>query len=299
MIDRLKCFISANHKVKLTHIKNILIENDIDSFDMYDISIGDSIQETVKSKLKEADFALFILTQNGTNSIYELGVCEGLNKEYFVIVDKNVEPPFFIKNRLFLRADVSKEESMEESIIKLINDIKKRSIRPKKRKSIPKENFSPYSKEVQGKLKNHLPLIKNLRTAKNNQLLEQAIMKIFKEINLNYIENDTNKNKGVDFAIWNNRLGKTIGNPIIIEVKQGDLVRRKKEIQEQLLRYIEKSEAKVAILLYLDSNDKRIKIEESVKPLIFAYDIEDFINELISRSFESIILNQRNKIVHS
>ncbi len=299
MTGNLNIFISADYHYDISRIRNILESRNIMINKDYDIQIGDSIQRTIKNQIKNADFGLFLITQDSLNSIYEMGICEGLNKEYFVLIDKNLNPPQFLKNRLFIRVDISDFSTVEEGILKIASDIEKRQFKSKSQKRRPNIKSENYPENIKDELRNLLPLIKNLRTARNNQLLENKVFEIFKSIDLNVIENDRNKDKGVDFALWNDKLGKLIGNPIIIEVKQGNIATRRSEIQKQLMDYSRKSDAKVAILLYLDENNKRIQLESSLEPLIFSYDIEDFINALLENPFENILLSERNKIVHS
>jgi hypothetical protein len=86
---------------------------------------------------------------------------------------------------------------------------------------------------------------------------------------------------------------------MIVEVKYGNITKdRFQQAEDQINRYIDKTDAKVALLLYLDRAGKRYKIKSSLKPLFISYDIEDFVTDLLTNSFESLILNQRNKIAH-
>src|SRR5262249_42249522 len=128
---------------------------------------------------------------------------------------------------------------------------------------------------------------------------EHVLEEIFKTIRLSYVQNETNKDSGVDFALWNDELGKILGNPMIVEVKYGNISHSTfQNAEEQINKYITKTGAKVALLLYLDREDKRHKLKSSLYPLIISYDIEDFTNDLLTHSFESLILAQRNKIAH-
>ncbi|AXT20273.1 hypothetical protein D7030_03925 [Flavobacteriaceae bacterium AU392] len=310
MEKKLKCFISSSHNVDTSYIKNILAENGVDTFDLYDFSIGDSIQQILKRKIKEADFAIFIITDNNPNVLYEMGVCEGLGKQHFILLDKDLKIPFYIENKLFIRTDVNDFEFTRNSILKLLIDIKKK---PKtyysKQKDKLKRTIEHYT-ETKIQLRDILPEIQDLRhfssdtengasLARKSFRMEDITARIFNILRINFVENKTNKDKGIDFALWNDNLGKVLGNPIIVELKYGSLnSARLQNAENQIRRYIEVSDAKVGILLYIDRENKRHKIKTSLYPLIISYDLEDFVNELIENSFESLLLNQRNKIAH-
>lgn len=310
MNKNLKCFISSSYNYDTSSIKNILAENGVETFDLYDFSIGDSIQQILKRKIKEADFAIFVITDNNPNVIYEMGVCEGLGKQHFILLDKDLKIPFYIENKLFIRTDVNDFEFTRKSISKLLFDIKKTT---KPYYSKQKDNLKKtieYQSDTKNQLRDILPEIQDLRnysndnsvginSARNGYKMEDITARIFNILKLNYVENNTNKDKGIDFALWSDNLGKILGNPIIFELKYGRLDRnRLQNAEKQIRNYIEISDAKVGVLLYLDREDKRHKIKSSLYPLIISYDLEDFVNELIETSFETLMLNQRNKIAH-
>src|SRR5690606_5181036 len=138
---------------------------------------------------------------------------------------------------------------------------------------------------------------KRIREVGHGRELEYVIEEIFKTIHLKYADNSRSSDLGIDFALWSNKLGRIIGNPIIVEAKFGRLTNDTfKKAEFQIKKYAETSEAKVALLLYLDKTGKRHKFQSSLNPLIIAYDVEDFINDLLTSSFESVILTSRNKI---
>ncbi len=299
MNERLKCFISASFETDTSQIKNILAENNVDTFDLYDFSIGDSIQQILKRKIRQADFALFIISSENTNVIYEMGVCEGIGKQHFIIVEKDYKTPFYIENKLFIRANLQDREFLQMSIQKILQTVKKKEPKYRKVTNEKKSDKLSYSNDVKENLISYKNQLLNLREFGRGLELEHVIEEVFKTLRLNYVENSTSKDKGVDFALWSDELGKIIGNPIIIEVKYGNLSQSTiKNTELQLRSYIDKTDAKVAILIYLDRNGQRFKIQSSLTPLIIAFDAEDFVNDLLNNSFESLILGQRNKIAH-
>lgn len=300
MNENLKCFISTSYETDASFIKNILAEYDVDTIDIYDFSIGDSIQEILKRKIRQSDFALFIISDSTSIGVaFEMGVCEGIGKQYFVFLEKNFRVPSYLENQLFIRTDLKDRKFLKAAVDKILQSVTKKEkigkVYPTKQRAEPK----PYNNDVKDNLHSYIEQIRKLREYGSGRELEHVIEEIFKTIRLSYVENETNKDRGVDFALWNDELGKILGNPMIVEVKYGNISRNTfQRAEDQINRYIEKTDAKVALLLYLDKEGKRYKIKSSLYPLLISYDIEDFANDLLTHSFENLILAQRNKIAH-
>lgn len=110
---------------------------------------------------------------------------------------------------------------------------------------------------------------------------------------MKYVHNLKNEDIGVDFAIWNDVLGRVIGNPIVVECKIGNSNVILSAVQ-QLKFLTEKSDSSLGLLLYLDRVNNRINFDSQINPFIIAFDLEDFIEALIYDKFENIILNKRN-----
>ena len=299
MTEHLKCFISTPYETDTSTIKSILAKNNVEVFDIYDFSTGESIQKILKRKIRQSDFALFVISHDNQNVLYEMGVCEGMGKQHFIFLDKDYEIPFYVENKLFLRANLNDKNFLQLSIENILQEVRKNKKPTSRNKKIKEGNRRIYNQDIKENLRSYLSRINNLRESGHGRELECLIEEIFKTINLNYVQNLTYADKGVDFALWNDELGRVIGNPIIVEVKYGNLTTESfKKAEHQINRYTEQSDAKLALLLYLDKRNKRHKIKSSLRPLIISYDIEDFVKALMSESFENIILSQRNKIAH-
>lgn len=299
MTETLKCFISAPYETDTSTIKNILSEYNVEVFDIYDFSIGESIQQILKRKIRQSDFALFVLSQDNQNVLYEMGVCEGMGKQHFIFLDKDYKTPFYVESKLFQRANLNDRNFLKLSIEKILQEVRKNK-KPSTRQRKTKEGTRKfYNQEIKSNLKSFLSQIRTLRDKGHERELEYIVEEVFKTINLNYVQNLTSADKGVDFALWNDELGRVIGNPIIVEVKYGNLSQATfNKAEYQIKRYTERSDAKLALFLYLDKGNKRYKIKSSLHPLIISYDLEDFVHDLINQSFENIILTHRNKIAH-
>jgi hypothetical protein len=305
MSDSLKCFISAPHEVDTNPIKNALALYGVESFDVYDFSIGDSIQQILKRKIRQSDFALFVLANNNLNVLYEMGVCEGIGKQYFVFIEKGSKLPFFLTNKFFLIEKIEDAIFLKTSIESIIQDVavnKKNKLKNSKHNNIivKKYEAKSYSLLIKNQLAYCLKEAVDSRDNGRPEGIEQLVSRVFSVIQSNFVENTKVGDDGVDFVLWNDNLAKMLSSQILVQVKYG---RIRRDIVDsaahQMMTYAMNADVGVGIFLYLDRDGQRFKAQSSLRPLIIAYDIEDFIEDLIKQPLEQIILAYRNNIAHN
>ncbi len=295
MNKSLRCFISAPSFTDTSNIKNILSRKGVTAYDAFDMSPGESLKDALVTKIKDADFVVVIIPDNTPNVFYELGICEGLSKPTFLVLGKDFEAPHFVQNHLYLRTNLRDEELLSISLSRFVDDF----LTNKSNLSLkPKESKSRRPKTTQ--LTRYITEIQNLRTSQDSVRVELLVEEILKKLNIQVVSNQSKpQDKGVDFAIWDDNLASSIGNPIFIEIKHGSLSpQRIIQAENQLRRYLEKSDAKASILLYLDTQGKRFSENYSLSPLILRFDFEDFVREVSHSSFERALIARRNSMVH-
>lgn len=107
------------------YIKNVLADNDIEVFDPYSFSTRESMQDNIKANMQEADFAIFVVATESLNVIYEMGMCDGIGKPFFIFLEKGHKVPFYIENKMFIRANLRDATFLEESVLKIIRNLKR------------------------------------------------------------------------------------------------------------------------------------------------------------------------------
>lgn len=303
----MKCFLSFNESSRVADVNGILRELKISVLDVYDVAPGRTIVESVKRKLLQADFAIFVLSQVSDAILFEVGVCEGVGKPYLLVLDKSFDLPSIFNSSRWIRLNDTNKVLLKLAIQNFVSDIKNRAfdggVKNETRSSMPHSyDLQPRVDTKQEELDRFLEQIPQIRSEGKGLEIERFVESILANLKFKFVSNITDQidRKGVDFAIWNDKIGKTIGNPILLEVKGGNLSRPNfVDVSEaQLLKFSEETGAKVAILLYLDRSGRRFRFAARLEPLLIAYDIEDFVGELKKVSFEKVILNARNRIAH-
>lgn len=293
----IKCYISSDSNYNLLKLEKILEKFDVSFQNQYDFFTGSSFSDLIKQKIKGSDFILAVITEKSQNVLYELGIAEAFKKPMFILVEPNVKLPFFLEGKMYFQLDWSQNtQLLELSLENYIQDISIKYRRYKKRKieSTSKHLTPAEKKEI-------LNRIRQMRDSSFKEVdLINLIMDVFNKINIQAVsELKLGDNSRVDIAINNEMLSSYFGNPLLIEVKAGRISHESiKRAQSQLQSYINKTNSNFGILLYFDKANKRFEKEYYQFPNILMFDIEDFINGIISQGFEDYLITSRNELVH-
>lgn len=293
------CYLSFDSRDNITLLKNEMLQYGFMPYDLYDLSVADSIQQTIKRKIRESDFAVFLLTRESNNVLYEIGIAEGIGKQHFLLIDKAFELPFFLQDRLHIKVDLQSTNSIHSALEKIRINVKERKPRTRQVDKNATGLTSSYSQNIKtrlAELRNHA---EEIRASSNGRELEGLIKSVFQTLDLEFVENTQSLDSGVDFVVWNEELGRIIGNQILIEVKIGNITQSRIEnAKDQVLKYIHQTQARIGIVLYMDRKGRRFTVTSAIMPLLMYFDVVDFIDGLINSSFETVLLNERNKIAH-
>lgn len=263
MTKKISCFISASNIQELKTIRQLLQSMNIETTDAYDYQYGDPIDINLKSRIRKSDFVVIVLSNTDKNALYELGICEGLGKPVFLLMRDEAVIPHITQKYFYLKLQPDKEDILKASLQQFINQLSKNH----KLRNRPKK----YSKEKHSKtvFSKYINEIKELRLTGDPIQVEDLLHNIFQELQIlfDYRENRTSKiDKGVDFAIWDERLSNVVGNPILVELKIGNLSKgiiNRAELQ--LKNLLLNANTNMALLLYLDRSNKRFDILLPIK----------------------------------
>jgi hypothetical protein len=292
MKSKIKCYISAPANFDLTKVEAVLDKLNVEHHSFYDFSIGTTFSDLVRRKIRDSDFIIAVLQSENSNVLFELGVAEGLRKPTFILVDKEFKVPFFLDAKLYYQTNFKDLSLFNLALSNFILDIGS-----KKKSKVRKEDKDTLSVD---ETTDTLIRINHLRKNPNEREIFVLIKDTFSKIDIQNVSiSETIDDKGVDLVIRSKNLTPYFGNPIFVEVKAGNLNAQSiLEAQQQLLKYLQNTEAKGAIVIYLDKNNKRFDNTTSLYPSILLFDLEDFINGIASEGFEKLLIEKRNKAAH-
>lgn len=293
--DVVRCFLAATSDVQIDALKHIIASLNATLLSPYDIEAGSEIASSIRQQIRGSDCAIIVITKPNPVIFYELGLCKGMGKRTLVISESDADMPLFASETHHLRTLLSDNPILRSGLAGFLQEVRERKKTRRAKRHYP-ENYARRIRE----LRHDLPSFNALRASASGQEVEQAVESIFKKLRLTYETSRTTPSVGrVDFALWLDKLSPSLGNPLLVEVKSGDITKeRLREARERLSRYAMESNSKACLLLYLDKKGRRYIQHEYGWPLVIEYDLEDFISALARTPLDALILATRNRIAH-
>ncbi|MXO78761.1 MULTISPECIES: hypothetical protein [Paenibacillus] len=290
------CFISYDveeGKPLSDKIREILLLNDVNPVDAFDVSIEDMVLEGIHNKIQACDIFVAIVTNLSPNVFFEIGMANGLNKPIFIVLSKDINMyPSFLNDFLYVKASLEDEENIDFVFKQLLKSQSKRKSKFSKKR---KKYSNDASLNLPSEWKAQLEEIRKNGTALD---LENYIAGIFDS--LRTTSKMVEQGEGVDFALWLDDMNFISGNPVLIEAKYGNITPDMLQNGEYLLqKFLGTTKSKVGLLLYLDKSGKRFSLGSSLSPLVLRIDLEDFLSDVESNgSITKTIIHKRNVMAH-
>jgi hypothetical protein len=292
MSEKPSIFVSAPAATKTGLLRTILTESGADVIDAFDFGPGQSLSQTLISRILKSDGVVIVYSDASPNVVYEMGISVASKKPTLILVDPNISLPAFAESFLFLRTTLKDTEVLRASLVRFVEETRKkqpRQIAPLKR--------AHGASNVEA-ISSFLDLVGVNRKSVTPQQIESALMEILKNSGVQVEVQMSRRDVGVDCVVWSERLRQTMGNPILVQLKVGNVSRENlKNTERQLLRYLGAVDAHYGVIFYLDRAGTRLH-REALSPNILAFDLEDFARTLQHHSFEEVLLTERNRVVH-
>ncbi|MDE5978110.1 MAG: TIR domain-containing protein [Turicibacter sp.] len=294
----MKCFISREYNESpelISSIQEVLDELNIQYFDMFSMQSGLDMQATLCDAIKEAQIVIAVLTQNVSNVLFELGLAVGSGKVVFLLIDNPEHIPFDLLGMTYIKINENLKENLALPL---------RFLMDKKRKR-PYVDYAKYY--LQGikyaenviSEKEYLEKLEQIRKHGNSLQFEKLVEELFEEIKEQYttinFRNELN-DSGYDFAVWIDELAGNVMNPILFELKMGDIS------EEQLNKSVYGMATRVknqelALILYCNRNMKEIKYQSNF-PNILVVKFETFLSQLCEHGLARTVWYFRNLGAH-
>jgi len=294
------CFVSAPAGFNLAKIKKIIIQKDFEFINASDIFYhGKTISEKINNLISLSDLFIAVFDkklENG-NILFELGIAVAHKKQIIIIAPPNYRLPSDLNDFLILNIPQDNIEALGFAIDQFLEAADK-TMKKRERKSFIIDDG--ISKPVGNKIiefKNRLNNM-NIEDISENKLVN-FVGDLLKEVGISVIQHSHKPDLTADFAIWSDDLGAILGNPILIEIKKNIWSRSQaSKVTNKLIRYIEKTNSKSAIVFYLNGLSS-IEIQKYTNQYnIIFYQLGDFIEQLQSNSFSDTLRIHRNIIAH-
>jgi hypothetical protein len=287
------CFISAPVGLNTQPLLFLLRNKGIIAYDAY-TSGYDNLVSSTEDKIKNSDFLIAVLAPATNNNVlYEVGYARGANKPILLIVQNEVSIPSFLMDTVYVRTSLEKLDLISMYLDQFISKKKKQKAYKRKKILGPKQStLFPLSS-----LEERLQEIRDNGTAKDFLLFVKDFFQyqgILVEVSHGI------EDKGVDMSIWIDNLQVVLGNPILVELKMGNLTETTIERAEiQMRANLLKANLRTGLIIYLDRKGRNFQPSKIRDPLVMRFDIYNLTREFAAdHSIDRILYEERNKIAH-
>ena len=246
-LTRRTCFISAPAEADTTILQNILNERGLSVLiEQGDVKADLSLGKNLLNAIVSSDFFIGVLQAGVDNSMvyYEIGIANGTGRRTLIFTSPSIKNSVKnIKGSLYMRVAMDNREGMEFAIDQVI---KAPEIEPK-----VEQTEKPKNKPI-GKIAKDLLAELSKPESTWGAHPEDAVIQAIGSSGVNVLVRSKYWDSGADMALWADELEGSVGNPLLIEVKQhisgSTSITR---LANQLDSYLESSNAGWLLLLYL------------------------------------------------
>jgi hypothetical protein len=236
------------------------------------------------------DFVIAAVGSKASNVFFELGLAAAIHKPVLLLVERETSIPTFVPHTTFVISDLKDSKILRLAVKRFLTEVDERS--PRNRPRVHVELDPEVNRESIERI------VKELRKGRDS-LSGSAIERLTADLlwtatSTTVEEQRPGTDRGVDFALWNDALQASLGSPLLVEVKAGNISpQRFRETYNQLAQQVLRLGAAAEILLYLDRDARRFGKPEKWVPSFLAFDLEEFALELLKKPFEKVLVERR------
>jgi hypothetical protein len=286
-----KCFISASADVNTQALISLLKSKGIHSIDVYTVS-RHHISPSVEEEIESSDFLLAVFSPRipNPNVLYEIGFAKGAKKPIFLIVQDEGAIPQFLTETVYVRSSLDDRGLISFYLDQFL------SKRKESGKKVTRWTKRPSLRPDRANLEKRLEIIREQGTGR---AFLQLVKDLFESQGFVVDASDSMIDTGVDMSIWVDSLDSSFGNPILVELKMGNLSEPALErAEEQMRSYLHKTNARSGLLIYFDRRGRRFHQSKLQTPLVLRLSISDLIEKSAERPVDRVLLRERNRVAH-
>jgi hypothetical protein len=290
---RKTCFISAPFGFDTEPLTRALAEKNVESFRLDNLEPGDDIVARVREEIKKSDLVCVVLAGGYSqgNVVFETGIALGADRPLLILAGPDVDVPFELQHLLHVRTPLGDVQVLRDLLKAYLPRLLKRAtVKRSPRQPTPKALNRSDTDRVLHLLKEPHPL--------REASIAQALAIVFQKAGIR-TSIPTADDRGADLVIWVDETQSIFGNPILVEVKVGELNQSSIDhayhrLSQQLIR----SNLLLGIIAYWDPRGRRHKVAATSLPLVACISIDDITDSLRLGRFAKTLLEIRNRAVH-
>jgi len=252
------CFILAPFGAETSFIRTALDDRGIRWHDQAELRAGVSWVDSVEKAMTRSDFVCVVLptASHRENVLFELGIAYAKRKPILAFLGPSTSLPSDVVGLVYVRADSMNQEAVRSALDTFLAHAS----------HTPPLKPLPTAAKRKAKAKSyHMP------TASASAVeLERRTTELFRDAGFILAEPSEPGDEGADFAVWIDEVQHSLGNPVLVQVKVGDLSGvRLDQATSQLRDYVAKTHGRSGLLVYWDRKSREFPAVSLDWPLIF------------------------------
>lgn len=246
-----------------------------------------SLSNNIEEGIRKADFVCaYIPSKPNNNIFFEMGIARGLKKPIFLIIEEKENLDIYLQDMVYVIASIEDENAIEFALDQFLNNYRQ-TFQHLRSDKVAKEKFDTES------FKHKLKMVKS------STELECFLVELFENLDgVTVAKKDKYANKGIDMALWVDKLEYNLGNPVLVELKNYFSFSMLSNAENQLRQYLNKTNSNLGLLIYVNKDICEIKKPKIKKPMVIWLELHDLVQKLSESSLAEIIINERNEMLH-
>ena len=290
-----RCFISAQTGEASAALAQAFADRGVESFRADDLVPGLPLTPELLHQLQAADFMCALVNDGGVapNILFELGAAHVLRKPIILFTTSYDRLLGALQGVYVVRANVENLPSAAAEIDRFLRHAK--TLPP-----IDKTAADQRQKPNLSWAKEELAALRRERFSDREIRFERLVSEMFRRAGAEVVrEGRPEGNWTADLVVWLDDVAHEIGGPMIIECKYygggpGGVLANAKHTVHQLEKYVEASEARVALVVY--DYDQSIPPPSPFEtPRVLAFAVDQLIEALERGTLANEILQHRRR----
>jgi hypothetical protein len=259
--------------------------------DSYDLSAPEDAGEAIRFGIGQADFVIAVVGDQNPNVFFELGVAAAFQKRILLLTKPGATAPIVVRYAPYVSSDLADSPVLRLAL--------KRFLTPDSHEASPRQDRTEPSDAPE--LQRILNEIADLRGKAGPQQVERLAANLLRAANVTALEeSNQGEDRGVDFVVWSESVQASVGNPLLIEIKSGNIGGVTfRDAYNRLHSQVLRVGAGAGLLLYLEAGNRRFSQKElPSSTTVIAFDLEDLARELLQKTFAKVIIERRNRLAH-
>lgn len=289
------CFIAAPIRTDTTALRTALENRRIDWTDAVAATPGSSFFDTIQAAIESSDFVCAVLSADAENGsvFFEMGLARGLDRPLLVFAEEGAAVPADLEGVAYARTNLKQSEAINFHLDAFLHHTKRTS-QPERIRSTSRRSRNidvGWALEALDRLSKDSPQQRAFK-------LEHLVAKLF-EVAGAVVSTRPEPDHGVDMAVWIDDLQSTIGNPLLVEVKAGNLTESRLSLAErQIQSFLSRVPARAGLIVYQGQASQRLSFRRFTSPYIWCFSVKELIEIISKGQLAAEIIRRRNEAVH-